>query len=85
LRPTTAHALTDSFGVYSVEEIAVHNTSIDRHYVKDIPFPRSGSLVVVRRDNEIFIPHGDTHLLLGDLVTVIGNAAALEEFRRLLQ
>jgi Trk K+ transport system NAD-binding subunit len=85
MRPTTAHALTDSFGAYSVEEIAVHNTAIDRHYVKDIPFPRSGSLVVVRRENEIFIPHGDTHLLLGDLVTVIGNAAALEEFRRLLQ
>ncbi|MDH4090388.1 MAG: cation:proton antiporter [Cyclobacteriaceae bacterium] len=84
MRPTTTQALTDSFGVYSVEEIPVHNNTIDRKYVKDIPFPRSGSLVVVRRENEIFIPHGDTHLLLGDLVTVIGNATALEEFRRLL-
>jgi Kef-type K+ transport system membrane component KefB/Trk K+ transport system NAD-binding subunit len=84
MRPTTTHALTDSFGAYSVEEIPVHNSAIDRAHVKDIPFPRSGSLVVVRRENEIFIPHGDTHLLLGDLVTVIGNASALEEFRRLL-
>ena len=84
LRPTTVHALTDSFGVYSVEEIPVHNSTMDGKHVKDIPFPRSGSLVVVRRENEIFIPHGDTHLLLGDLVTVIGNTAALEEFRRLL-
>jgi len=85
MRPTTTHALTDSFGVYSVEEIPVHNSNVDRKHVKDIPFPRSGSLVVVRRENEIFIPHGDTHLLLGDLVTVIGNAVALEEFRRLLR
>lgn len=84
MRPATTQALTDSFGVYSVEEIPIHNNTIDRKYVKDIPFPRSGSLVVVRRENEIFIPHGDTHLLLGDLVTVIGNASALEEFRRLL-
>lgn len=84
MRPTTTQALTDSFGAYSVEEIPVRNNTIDRVYVKDIPFPKSGSLVVVRRENEIFIPHGDTHLLMGDLVTVIGNAAALEEFRRLL-
>jgi len=84
MRPTTTQALTDSFGVYSVEEIPVRNSAMDRILVKDIPFPKSGSLVVVRRDNEIFIPHGDTHLLIGDLVTVIGNATALEEFRKLL-
>lgn len=84
MRPTTTQALTDSFGAYSVEEIPVHNSAVDRKHVKDIPFPKSGSLVVLRRENEIFIPHGDTHILLGDLVTVIGNAAALEEFRRLL-
>ncbi len=84
MRPTTTQALTDSFGVYSVEEIPVRNSAMDRILVKDIPFPKSGSLVLVRRDNEIFIPHGDTHLLIGDLVTVIGNATALEEFRKLL-
>lgn len=84
MRPATTHALADSFGVYSVEEIAVRNSEVDRKYVKDIPFPHSGSLMVVKRAGEIFIPHGNTHLLLGDLVTVIGNASALEEFRKLL-
>ncbi|MCB0486478.1 MAG: TrkA C-terminal domain-containing protein, partial [Flavobacteriaceae bacterium] len=67
-----------------VEEIAVRSANIDRKFVKDIPFPKSGSLIVVKRAGEIFIPHGNTHLLLGDLVTVIGNASALEEFRKLL-
>lgn len=84
MRPGTAHALTESFGSYSVEEIPVRNDYVEGTLVKDIPFPQSGSLVVVRRDNEIFIPHGDTHLLPGDLVTVIGNASALREFRKLL-
>ena len=84
MRPTTAHALTESFGQYSVEEIPVRNEAMDRVYVKDIPFPQSGSLVLVKRAEEVFIPHGDTHLLVGDRVTVIGNASALEEFRRIL-
>ncbi|HEY5690644.1 MAG TPA: cation:proton antiporter [Cyclobacteriaceae bacterium] len=84
MRPTTTHALADSFGVYTVEEIPVRNKKMDRKLVKRIPFPQSGSLIVVRRENEIFIPHGDTHLLIGDLVTVIGDALALEEFRNLL-
>ncbi len=84
LRPATTHALADSFGVYSVEEIAIRNKDIDRKLVMDIPFPQSGSIIVVKRSGEIFIPHGKTHLLIGDLLTVIGNADALEEFRNLL-
>ena len=84
MRPTITHALTDSFGAYTVEEIPVRNKKVDRKLVKRIPFPESGSLIVIRRDNEIFIPHGDTHLLMGDMVTVIGNATALEEFRNIL-
>jgi Trk K+ transport system NAD-binding subunit len=84
MRPMTTHALADSFGVYSVEEIAVRNKEVDRKLVKDIPFPQSGSIIVIRRSGEIFIPHGNTHILVGDLVTVIGNGTALEEFRKLL-
>ncbi len=63
----------------------IRNKWIDRKYVKDIPFPLLGSLLVVRRENEVFIPHGDTYLLLGDRVTVIGKDSALEEFRKLFE
>jgi len=38
-----------------------------------------------RRGGEIFIPHGNTHLLLGDIITVIGNSVALAEFRKILE
>lgn len=84
MRPTTTHALADSFGVYSVEEIPVRSSAVDRKLVRKIPFPQSGSLIVVKRNDEIFIPHGDTHLLIGDLVTVIGDSTALEQFRKIL-
>ena len=81
LRPTTMHALTDSFGGYIVEEILIENANVDRKKVKDVPFHPSGSLVVLKREEEIIIPHGDTKLMRGDRITVIGNSEALEEFR----
>jgi Trk K+ transport system NAD-binding subunit len=85
MRPGTMEALTGSFGNYSIEEIAVRNKEVVRKFVREVPFPLAGSLVAIRRDNEILIPHGDTHILEGDLITVIGNAAAMEEYRRLLE
>ena len=85
LRPDAVNSLSESFGMYRVEEIKITHESIHRKSVKDIAFPPSGSLVIQRRGDEVFIPHGDTHLLKGDVITVIGNAAALREFRKLLE
>ncbi len=85
MRPDAVSSLSESFGIYRVEEIKIINKEIDRKLVKDVAFPPSGSLVIQRRGDEMFIPHGDTHLLLGDIVTVIGNTSALAEFRRVLE
>jgi Trk K+ transport system NAD-binding subunit len=84
VRPSAIQTLSESFGQYSVEEISMTNKELNGKMVKKVAFPASGSLVMIRRSKEILIPHGDTHLLMGDLVTVIGNAAALEEFRNIL-
>ncbi|MEQ6166684.1 MULTISPECIES: cation:proton antiporter [unclassified Ekhidna] len=83
-RPHSVGTLQESFGMYRVEEIQITKKSIHRLLVKEIAFPPSGSLVIQRRKGEIFIPHGDTHLLLGDVITVIGNTSALHDFRRIL-
>jgi Kef-type K+ transport system membrane component KefB len=85
LRPDSVASLSVSFDVYRVEEIKITRNEIHRKLVKEVAFPRSGSLVIQRRGGEIFIPHGDTHLLLGDIVTVIGNSIALTEFRNILE
>lgn len=84
LLPDAVTSVAESFKEYSIEEIQLTNSSMDRKKVKDITFPPTGSLVILRRGNEIFIPHGNTHLLLGDIVTVIGNREALVEFREIL-
>lgn len=85
MRPDSYQSFSESFGMYGVEEVLMSNDKLDRVKVKKVAFPPSGSLVMFRRNNEIFIPHGDTHLLLGDMITVIGNTQALEEFREVLE
>ncbi|RED92473.1 cation:proton antiporter domain-containing protein [Marinoscillum furvescens] len=85
VRPDSVTALAESFGMYRVEEIHIKRSDIHRKLVKEIAFPPTGSLVMQRRGSEIFIPHGDTHLLKGDVITVIGNTAALTQFRELLE
>jgi Kef-type K+ transport system membrane component KefB len=84
-RPDAVSSLAVSFDNYRLEEIHITNVSVHRKLVKDIAFPQTGSLVIHRRDGEIFIPHGNTHLLIGDVVTVIGNTNALNQFRKILE
>lgn len=85
VRPDSISSLAVSFDNYSVEEIKITNNNVHRKLVKNLAFPPSGSLVIQRRGGEIFIPHGNTHLLVGDIVTVIGNSAALSDFRNILE
>lgn len=82
VRPDSFQSITGDFGSLAVEEITMTNPEVDRKRVREFAFHPSGSLVILRRNKEIFIPHGDTHLLLGDIITVIGNAEALQDFRQ---
>jgi len=80
-RPNTQQTLGVNFGEYMVEEIRFTNKKLSGTQIKKIPLPPSGSLVLVRRGREIYIPHGNTHLMEGDIITVIGDFHAMEKFR----
>lgn len=84
-RPAVYHTLIENFGSYTVEEIIMTNSDLDRRKVKSVPFHAEGTLVLIKRNREILVPHGDTRLLYGDMITVVGNATALEDFRTKLQ
>lgn len=83
--PDSIDSLAESFEDYRVEEIQITNKDLHKKNVKDIAFPPSGSLVIQKRGGEVFIPHGDTSLLMGDVLTVIGNNSALINFRKILE
>jgi len=85
LRPDSMDMLADSFASYRIEEITISQQDINREQVKNLAFPQSGSLVILRRGSEMLIPHGNTHLMMGDVITVIGDGAALRDFRKILE
>lgn len=85
MRPDSYQAFSENFGMYRVEEINMQNHDNHKRRVRDLPFHPSGSIVMLRRNNEILIPHGETRLMLGDIITVIGNTSALEDFREVFE
>jgi Kef-type K+ transport system membrane component KefB len=84
IRPTTYHTLVESFENFSVEEIHIRSKAIDGLQVKEIPFHSNAILMMIKRANESYIPHGETYLRLGDVVHIFGTDTALENARKKL-
>ena len=57
------------------------NPKIDGQKVKDIIFHQDGALMLLKRGNEMEVPHGDTYLYLGDTLTIIGSETAIDDFK----
>jgi len=82
LRPTTYHALVESFENFSVEEILITNKKIDGLQLKEVPLHKDAILMMVKRGNSFYIPHGDTYFRMGDVLHVFGTNSALEDTRQ---
>jgi CPA1 family monovalent cation:H+ antiporter len=73
-------------GSAQVEEMTLELGSPgDGQLVKNIPWPKHFVIVSLRRGSQIIIPKGDTTLLAGDLLTVVGEAGSIQQARQLCQ
>jgi Trk K+ transport system NAD-binding subunit len=81
-RPTTYHALVESFENFSVDEIRITNKEIDGMQVREIPFHKDALLMMIRRENSLFIPHGETYLRVGDILMMFGTQTAFDDTLR---
>ena len=81
IRPTTYHALVESFENFSVEEILITNKHIDGLQVKEVSFHEDAILMMLKRENSFFIPHGETYIRVGDTLMVFGTQTAFEDTR----
>jgi CIC family chloride channel protein len=52
--------------------------------VSELVLPRAAVLVSIRREGELVIPHGDTHLEPGDVVTALCEADCIQDVRESL-
>jgi len=86
VNPATYRTLVESSeNLHIIEEIELTNKKVDGLQIKEIPFHGDGTLMMVRRGNNMFIPHGDTYLRLGDVLNVFGTPTALDNFRGTLR
>jgi Trk K+ transport system NAD-binding subunit len=81
LRPTTYHTLVETFENFNVEEVTIENREVHSKQVKDIPLHQEGFLILIRRDHEMIVPHGNTYLKEGDLLTVFGTDTAINSIK----
>ncbi len=85
VRPGTYHALVETFENFSVEEIPVINPALDGHQIHEITFHKDAILIMVKRGTNLFIPHNETYLRIGDVVNILGTDSALEDTREKLR
>jgi Kef-type K+ transport system membrane component KefB len=81
VRPEAYHTLIESFDDFSVEEIRVRNRYMEGKALRELDFHKDGSIMLIKRGHQMFIPHGNTAFHTGDVVTILGTDAAVEDFR----
>ncbi len=79
-RAATASTISDSRARFLDIPITAASTVVGQR-VADLKLPRGAVLVSVRRGNDLIIPHGDTSLHAGDLVTALCEQAYAEAVR----
>ena len=73
-------------GTALVEEITIEpGSACDEQQVKDVPWPENFVIASLRRGTQILIPKGDTTLSAEDILTVVGETAAVREAQQLCQ
>ena len=84
VRPTTYHALIETFENFTVDEITITNPEIDGRQVKEIAFHKDAILIMARSGENKFIPHGETYLRTGYVLYIMGTDTAMEDTREKL-
>jgi CPA1 family monovalent cation:H+ antiporter len=73
-------------GTAQVEEIRIQLGAVcEAQQVMDMPWPKHFVIASLRRGTEIMIPKGDTILLAGDVLTVVGESETIHAARLLCE
>jgi NhaP-type Na+/H+ and K+/H+ antiporter len=73
-RPSTLRLMTDLDSGKDVREVTLKNSALAGHALKDIRLDGDVLVAMIRRDKQLFVPHGNTALALSDQLTLLGAA-----------
>ncbi len=77
--PAVGAMVLDAESDQDVVELEISSSDLDGVELRDLGLPLDIRVVAVRRDGAQLISHGYTTLLRGDLVTMMGNRASLDQ------
>lgn len=75
------HGDPDEIGLF---DVILTNPAFTDRLLRDVRLPAGALVAAIYRGREKLIPHGDTRLEAGDVLTLVGPRASQEEFRRQL-
>jgi Kef-type K+ transport system membrane component KefB len=84
LSPGSYNSLIGTFENFTVEDVVVLNFDLEGKSIKDLPLHKDAMIMMVTRGGEKFVPHGDTYLKAGDIMTMFGTGSAIEEIRKII-
>lgn len=73
-RPSTLRLMTDLDSGKDVREVTLQNPALAGRVLKEVRLDGDVLIAMVRRDKQLFVPHGDTAMALGDQLTLLGSA-----------
>jgi mannitol/fructose-specific phosphotransferase system IIA component (Ntr-type) len=62
-----------------VMEVALQNHSLDGQMIRDLGLHPECLIAMIIREGEMIVPHGETRLVTGDLITLVGEMYAVRE------
>lgn len=68
-----------------IVEIKVTNPKVIGNPIKDIKLPHDSLIVLIRRQDQSLIAHGDTTLEYGDYITIVGKSDAIIEAANMMK
>jgi trk system potassium uptake protein TrkA len=80
--PSVSSLMADLEDEHDVSEVRLGCPDLAQQPLRDANMPDGVMVVLVRRDNEVIYPRGDTRLRLGDVLTLIGPLEGVQELAR---
>ncbi|MGA9534176.1 MAG: cation:proton antiporter [Anaerolineales bacterium] len=83
--PTAFDVLVHEAEDVDVSEVTLRNRALAGIRVRDLELPGNALILSMRRDASVMVPDGDTALLLGDRIDMIGSPESLERASTILR